>query len=67
MNSKESELHGLVNNGGIMAVPHALSKDGFECQFAVRLSATQLLQVTTTDFVNAVRQITSLIGSLPIY
>ena len=41
MYSKESMLHGLVNNGGIMAVPDALSKDGFESQFAVRLSAEQ--------------------------
>lgn len=50
-----------------MAVPDALSKDGFESQFAVRLPVRQLLQLTTTDSVNAIRQITCLIGSLLIY
>lgn len=41
IHSKETQLHGLVNNGGIMAVPDALSKDGFESQFAVRFLAKQ--------------------------
>ncbi|KAL5049497.1 hypothetical protein BDW71DRAFT_176023 [Aspergillus fruticulosus] len=30
---KESKLHGLVNNAGIMATPFALSGDGFEAQW----------------------------------
>jgi NAD(P)-dependent dehydrogenase (short-subunit alcohol dehydrogenase family) len=31
--AKESRLHGLVNNAGIMATPFALSADGFEAQW----------------------------------
>jgi NAD(P)-dependent dehydrogenase (short-subunit alcohol dehydrogenase family) len=31
--SKESQLHGLVNNAGIMATPFEMSKDGFEAQW----------------------------------
>ncbi|DAZ96511.1 TPA: hypothetical protein N0F65_008062 [Lagenidium giganteum] len=31
---KHSQLHMLINNAGIMAVPHALTVDGFESQFA---------------------------------
>lgn len=31
--AKESKLHGLVNNAGIMATPFALSGDGFEAQW----------------------------------
>ncbi|CEN60546.1 hypothetical protein ASPCAL02982 [Aspergillus calidoustus] len=30
---KETKLHGLVNNAGIMATPYALSGDGFEAQW----------------------------------
>ncbi|KIA75680.1 short chain dehydrogenase [Aspergillus ustus] len=30
---KETKLHGLVNNAGIMATPFALSGDGFEAQW----------------------------------
>ncbi|PVH76850.1 NAD(P)-binding protein [Cadophora sp. DSE1049] len=41
--SKESQLHGLLNNGGIMAVPDALSKDGFESQFATNYLSHWLL------------------------
>jgi hypothetical protein len=67
MYSKESTLHGLVNNGGIMAVPDALSKDGFETQFAVRISTRQSLQATKTNSVNAFRQTTSLTGFLLTY
>jgi len=33
--SKESSLHGLVNNAGIMGVPFALTQDGYETQFQV--------------------------------
>ncbi|KAJ9133404.1 putative Carbonyl reductase [Pleurostoma richardsiae] len=31
--SKETALHGLVNNAGIMATPFEISKDGYEAQF----------------------------------
>ncbi|KAH7323078.1 hypothetical protein B0I35DRAFT_450228 [Stachybotrys elegans] len=31
--SKETALHGLVNNAGIMATPFALTEDGYEAQF----------------------------------
>lgn len=34
-NSKETKLHGLVNNAGIMAVDFAESSDGYESQFQV--------------------------------
>ncbi len=33
---KETHLHGLVNNAGIMAVPFAETSDGFEIQFQAR-------------------------------
>jgi len=35
LDSKESSLHGLVNNAGIMGVPFALTQDGYETQFQV--------------------------------
>lgn len=31
--SRESELHGLVNNAGIMATPYVITKDGYEEQW----------------------------------
>lgn len=31
--TKESELHILVNNAGVMAIPYSETKDGFEVQF----------------------------------
>lgn len=31
--SKETELHGLVNNAGIMSTPYQITKDGYESQF----------------------------------
>lgn len=31
--SKETHLHGLVNNAGIMATPFEMTKDGFEAQW----------------------------------
>lgn len=31
--SKETALHGLVNNAGIMAVPHEMTGDGFDIQW----------------------------------
>jgi hypothetical protein len=34
-NRMESQLHGLINNAGIMAVPFAMTKDGYESQFQV--------------------------------
>lgn len=37
-NSKETKLHGLVNNAGIMAVEFAESSDGYESQFQVIIS-----------------------------
>ncbi|KAH7400280.1 hypothetical protein BKA64DRAFT_622930 [Cadophora sp. MPI-SDFR-AT-0126] len=46
--SKETQLHGLVNNGGIMAVPDALSKDGFESQFATNYLSHYLLTYLLT-------------------
>lgn len=38
INSKETELHGLVNNAGIMGVEFAESADGYESQFQVILT-----------------------------
>lgn len=34
---KESELHGLVNNAGVMGLPYELSVDGYELQWGVSL------------------------------
>ncbi|KFA47937.1 hypothetical protein S40293_09130 [Stachybotrys chartarum IBT 40293] len=31
--SKETALHGLVNNAGIMATPYKMTQDGYEAQF----------------------------------
>jgi hypothetical protein len=33
--SKETGLHGLINNAGIMGVPFSRTKDGYEIQFQV--------------------------------
>jgi NAD(P)-dependent dehydrogenase (short-subunit alcohol dehydrogenase family) len=33
--AREGKLHGLINNAGVMAIPHQLTVDGFERQFAV--------------------------------
>ncbi|KAE8453141.1 hypothetical protein EG329_011208 [Mollisiaceae sp. DMI_Dod_QoI] len=41
--SKETKLHGLVNNAGIMAVPFEKSKDGFESQWQTNFLAHFLL------------------------
>lgn len=35
LRTKESVLHGLVNNAGIMGVPFALTEDGYEIQLQV--------------------------------
>lgn len=35
LRTKESSLHGLVNNAGIMGVPFALTEDGYEIQLQV--------------------------------
>jgi NAD(P)-dependent dehydrogenase (short-subunit alcohol dehydrogenase family) len=36
---KEKQLHGLVNNAGIMATPFALTEDGYEAQFQTNYMA----------------------------
>ena len=41
--SKESRLHGLILNAGIMAVPYDVTKDGFESQLQVNYLAHWLL------------------------
>lgn len=42
---KESRLHGIVNNAGIMAVPQQTSKDGYESQWQVWLIRPIWLQM----------------------
>jgi NAD(P)-dependent dehydrogenase (short-subunit alcohol dehydrogenase family) len=41
--SKESKLHGLINNAGIMAVPQETSKDGWESQWQTNYLSHYLL------------------------
>jgi NAD(P)-dependent dehydrogenase (short-subunit alcohol dehydrogenase family) len=41
--SQESQLHGLILNAGIMAVPYAVTSDGFESQMQVNYLAHWLL------------------------
>lgn len=41
--SKESQLHGLILNAGIMAVPYEVTKNGFESQMQVNYLAHWLL------------------------
>lgn len=41
--SKESALHGLINNAGIMAVPWELSQDGYESQWQTNYLSHWLL------------------------
>ena len=41
--SKESRLHGLILNAGIMAVPYEVTKDGFESQIQINYLAHWLL------------------------
>ncbi|KAK0757367.1 hypothetical protein N5P37_010089 [Trichoderma harzianum] len=40
---KESRLHGIVNNAGIMAVPQQTSKDGYESQWQTNYMSHWLL------------------------
>lgn len=37
--SKETKLHVMINNAGIMAVPHELTKDNYEIQYQVNFVA----------------------------
>lgn len=50
LNSKESTLHILLNNAGVMALPYSTTKDGYEVQFGVNhmghFLLTKLLQST---------------------
>ncbi len=34
-NRKESKLHGLINNAGIMGIPYQETVDGYEIQWQV--------------------------------
>ncbi|KAL2869323.1 uncharacterized protein BJX67DRAFT_26410 [Aspergillus lucknowensis] len=43
LKAKESKIHGLVNNAGIMATPFALSPDGFEAQWQTNYLSHWLL------------------------
>ncbi|KAK3339644.1 hypothetical protein B0T25DRAFT_618133 [Lasiosphaeria hispida] len=43
LKSKETALHGLVNNAGIMGVPFALTKNGYEAQFQTNYLSHWLL------------------------
>ena len=43
VNSKYKRLDLLVNNAGLMAPPHTLTKQGFEIQFAVNHLAHMML------------------------
>jgi NAD(P)-dependent dehydrogenase (short-subunit alcohol dehydrogenase family) len=43
LKSREGALHGLINNAGIMATPHALSADGYDVQFQTNYLAHWLL------------------------
>jgi len=43
LTTKEKQLHGIINNAGIMAVPFAKSKDGYESQWQTNYIAHALL------------------------
>lgn len=43
LSKKESELHILINNAGIMGVPYKETKDGYEIQYQVNFSSHFLL------------------------
>jgi NAD(P)-dependent dehydrogenase (short-subunit alcohol dehydrogenase family) len=43
LTTKEKQLHGLINNAGIMAVPFAKSRDGYESQWQTNYLAHALL------------------------
>jgi len=43
LTTKEKELHGLINNAGIMAVPFEKSQDGYESQWQTNYLAHALL------------------------
>lgn len=58
MYRKESRLHGLVNNAGIMATPYEESVDNYEAQFQVSHNSITAMIWTNTLF----RQITSPTG-----
>lgn len=41
---RETVLHGLVNNAGVMGVPFALTEDGYDVQLQVRSTFARVLQ-----------------------
>ncbi|KAH8809184.1 hypothetical protein F5884DRAFT_834630 [Xylogone sp. PMI_703] len=43
LRSRESSLHGLINNAGVMAVPFSKTTDGYEVQFQTNYLAHWLL------------------------
>jgi NAD(P)-dependent dehydrogenase (short-subunit alcohol dehydrogenase family) len=52
MCSKETYLHGLVNNAGIMATPYEESGDKYEAQFQVNvfLAQSAVVQANSSSF-----------------
>ena len=46
-NRKETSLHGLINNAGIMAVDFAMTKDNYESQFQVSFCKLPYKEVLT--------------------
>lgn len=47
--SKEPNLHILINNAGLMAVPHEITKDGYEIQYQVNFVAPFLFTLKLTQ------------------
>ena len=43
LRGRETVLHGLVNNAGVMGVPFALTADGYDIQLQVRSTSARVL------------------------
>ncbi|KAL4971156.1 NAD(P)-binding protein [Aspergillus desertorum] len=55
--SRETALHGLVNNAGIMATPFELTKDGYEAQWTAKTTSTpggvRIVNITSSGHLSA--------------
>ena len=49
LRNQETTLHGLINNAGIMGIPFALTTDGNEIQFQVRVFSLNAASLSITD------------------
>jgi NAD(P)-dependent dehydrogenase (short-subunit alcohol dehydrogenase family) len=60
--SQEKQVHILINNAGLMGVPHEITKDGYEIQYQVNYAAHFLL---TLELLPALKNVYETTGITP--